>query len=102
MTTTTVSSPAEDQIATAAELSSELARERIALRGFAPGDPERERRIEEALIRQMIGSRDVQSFMALSRWDETLMTAEQYDRLGALSKELSRHRRQLKKMRRRR
>lgn len=100
MPTTTEKTPAEQQITAAADLSSELAHERIALRGFAPGDPERERRIKAALDRQLVGSHEVQSFMARSRWDDSLLTAEQYGRLGKLSAELSRHRRQLKKMRR--
>ena len=99
MTTTTVS--IAEQILTDTErVSAELASERVALRGFSPGDPERERRIDAAMTKQMMQSIEIQSVMGTARWHDGIRHEPEYQELRALPADLTRHRRQLKKMKR--
>lgn len=80
--------------------AAELQEERVALRGFKPGDPERERRIAAAMERQGRQSLEIQSVQGRARWHDDLLTDAEYARLSELSRTLTKHRRQLKKMRR--
>lgn len=100
MTTVTEVPFGKAAIEAAETVSAELKQERVALRGFKPGDPERERRIEEALVKQYGAVLDIMSAQAKARWRDGLLSPAEYSRLGELSADLSRHRRQLKKMRR--
>jgi len=65
-----------------------------------PGDPQREERIADALLQQMLVMSGVRSLLARRPWEPELLSEPEEARLVAVSKALSAERRQIKKMRR--
>lgn len=63
-----------------------------------PGDPEREARLGQALVEQMLAMSAIRSLMARVQWETVKLTTAQAKRLRALSDSLALERRQIKKM----
>lgn len=69
-------------------------------RGAArPGDPDRQRRIDDQLARMLGYMTPVRSLLARAQWDDDLLTVAQRDEIDEISRGFQLARRQLKKMR---
>lgn len=85
---------AEAQIKSMKTLRAELRRT------SQPGDPEREARLAEGIVGQMLVMTKVRGLLAKLQWETVKLTVGQTRRLRDASRALSSERRQLKKMQR--